>query len=138
MTSFVEQINSIQYNPTEAAATGIVAPLIRASGHLLYLLAEMSEHAEGIDDESAKREITEAAEHFNWPIPESDIISRLTREQIGHFKSALTIANDEWDNWTPEDRIQNLKSLAHRAAGIGTQLDWEYAGVIGSNPGRSF
>jgi hypothetical protein len=139
MTTFATNIAAIPYNPGAQAATGLFAPIMRAAGHILYAMAAVADTGYTIPDDEVRRELEHAAGHLTTTIGAADIapISANAKLYISHFCGAVLCAGLEWAEWTEDQRGQNLKDLANRAAAIAAFCDLELAGVRGSDPGRS-
>ena len=137
--SFQSEITVIPFGPGATNATGILAPIIRASGHILYLYGALAEPGYVLTDEEAVIELTHAADHLNQTrnVAEAAPISYIAKTYIAAFCSATKFALAEWSEWNTDDRGSHLRDLANRAAAIGAYLDNELAGVGLSDPGSS-
>lgn len=142
--NFREAISAITYRPNQAEATGLLAPIIRASGHILYVTAALAVEAEEpeayhLTDEEALRELTAAAGHLSRTVAtaEQAPISTACKDLLIIYCDAVRLAGEEYPLWSDEDRGPNLKDLADRTAQLGAFLDGELAGLRGSDPGRT-
>lgn len=136
--TFVQYIASIPYDATSSQATGLFAPIMRASGHILYCLAASSDEGNYvITNDEAQRELEHATVHLASTIEIADKapISTLCKTYIQSFCEAVLAASIEWGEWTIPQRSTNLKDLADRAAALGAFFDKEFAGIRDSNPG---
>ena len=138
--SFTDHINAIPYDATiPDRATGILAPIMRTTGHILYLYGALAEPGYVLNEEEAHRELEHAADHLRATdsyISEAPISTR-AKDILTNFINATRVASEEWDNWPETDRGPRLRDLANRAAAIGSFLDGELAGIEGAHPGSS-
>lgn len=137
--NFREVIAAIPFNPTGDTATGLVAPIMRATGHILYVIGAFAEPDYVLSDEEVQRELTDANAHLSGTTATAQDapISAAIRAQIINFVNAVHYAAEEYPEWPTEERGPNLASLANAATALGTLFDAELAGVTDSNPGRS-
>ena len=142
--NFRETIAAIAYRPNQVEATGLLAPIIRATGHILYVTAALAVEAEEpeayhLTDEEALRELTAAAGHLSRTVATTEAapVSNACKQHVILFCDAVRLAGEEYPLWSDEDRGPSLKDLADRAAQLGAFLDGELAGLRGSDPGRT-
>jgi hypothetical protein len=137
--NFREAIASIPYAPNQTQATGIVAPIMRATGHILYLVGALAEPGYVLTDEEAFNELVAAQGHLSTTAAsyEQAPLSSVCAGHIGSFIAAVRLAHDEYAEWPEEERGRNLKDLADRAASLGSILDLELTGIRSSDPGRT-
>ena len=128
----------IPYAPTRQEAKGLVAPIMRANGHITFLLAVTAWvtnstpplPATTMPVEDQQKELDHAAAHLapaNLAV--CDTISTAARSAVENFKLGVIAAKEDWSKWTAAERIASLTDLAHRAAAIGSVLDRELAGL---------
>lgn len=141
LMTFNEAIAAIPFNPNQSTATGLVAAIMRATGHILYLVGALAEGTENYEltDEEARRELQHAEGHLirTSAVAESAPISATAKTYINAFVTAVVYANAEWESWDADTRGPNLRALADRAAALGAYLDLELAGIGASDPGRT-
>jgi hypothetical protein len=144
--TFREAIAAIPYRSAQPNATGVLAPIVRATGHILYVTATLASSEQTperytLTDEEAHRELQAAAAHLTR-VPtaaEQAPVSAACKALIISFCNAVAEANAEYDDWEPDDRGTNLKDLADRAAALASFLDYELLGLQqgASDPGRT-
>jgi hypothetical protein len=136
--NFATHIAAIPFNAGGQQASGLLAPMVRAMGHILYAFAAFSDPGYTIPDEEVKRELEHAAGHIASTPAVADVapISTNAKNYVIAFYGALLCANLEWDAWTADERGTNLRNLANRAAAIAAFFDTEYAGIVAS-PGST-
>ena len=139
MTTFREAVNAIPFAPTDSIATGLLAPIMRAAGHILYLVGAFAEPGYTLTDDEVRRELEHAAAHLvgTRTVAEQAPISSTIRSHINAFIEAVTYAGLEYPEWPEDERGPNLKDLADRTAALGSAFDLELAGIRHSNPGRT-
>jgi len=138
MNTFAEAIAAIPYAPQSSTATGLLAPIMRACGHILYLVGLMAEPAYDLTDEEAQRELTDASEHLSRTLAviADAPLSGAAKNRIGAFILAVGWASTEWQEWPEDERGNNLTALAHRATALAAFLDREFI-AINADPGRT-
>lgn len=141
-TQFTEFISQIPFTPTIRNARGLLAPLLRSMGHILYLTAQLSntEHPTTMTEEQQKNELVHAAEHLDASaVLASDNISSNAKNLILTYQTAVLHARDSFAAWPATERAGLLAQLSHRAAAIAAALDRELVGLAGadSDPGTS-
>ena len=139
MTTFAEAIAAVPFSGTSSAATGLLAPIMRATGHILYAVAANADEGYTITDEEVRRELEHAAGHLHSTVSTADAapISTVCKERVRAFCEATLAAGLEWSDWPEAERGNNLRHLANRAAALGVIFDQELAGVRGSDAGSS-
>lgn len=139
MSVYANLIGSIPYNPTAAAATGFLPPLMRAIGHILFATAAASSEPAYITEEEIERELQEAQNHLsstNFPYTAFSL-SAIATGHCERFVECVSLAAVSYTGWNAEERAYNLSTLADAAAGFAAYLDYELLGVAGSDPGTS-
>lgn len=137
--TFSADIAEIPFNPAQQTATGLLAPIMRASGHILYTMAAIADEGYTISDEEVQRELEHAAGHLIATTATVDDapVSAACKNIVRAFCAATLAAHQEWTSWPEADRTNNLRHLANRASAIGAFFDGELAGVFNSDPGSS-
>lgn len=137
--NFREAIAAIPYAPVEPNATGIVAPIMRASGHILYTVGALAEPGYTIPEEEVLNELRAAQAHLTGTIAAvaTAAVSTACIERVSTYVIAVGLAADEYADWPEDERGRNLKDLADRSAALGSFFDTELAGLYRSDPGRS-
>lgn len=133
---FTEHIAAIPYTSTTNRGAGLLAPMMRAMGHILYLAGCMADTAITVTNEQATRELTDAKEHWDARTG-TEAVSSTTAGIIEHISQALTDAIAEYSSWTDQQRSTNIRDLANRMVFVGAKLDREAIGITGSDPGSS-
>jgi hypothetical protein len=139
MTLFNDLIAQIPYNPVQTTARGLLAPLMKATGHVLYLVGALAEPGYTLTEEEVQRELADASEHLTGTVAAVGAapLSRIAKERINAFVLAVDAAENEYPSWSADDRGNNLSALAHRAASLAAFLDGELVGINNSDPGRT-
>jgi hypothetical protein len=135
--AFADQIALIPYAPNGSNATGILAPLMRAMGHVLYAVAATCDTGYTITDEEAHSELSHAEGHLARTLASVHAapLSQTGKDRILAFTQAIYDANSEWRDWDHDTRVANLRDLANRAAALAAYLDFECIGLHNSDPG---
>lgn len=136
--SFATDIAAIPLTARQTDAKGFLPPIIRATGHLLFVLADAATE-EGhriLTDDEALEELTHAKGHWD-AITTNEAISTPTKTLITAFGKAVSSAITEFPDWDRNARITNLRDLGNRAAGISAALDRELVGLRDSDAGLS-
>lgn len=143
-TQFSTAIATIPFAPRQENAKGIIAPLIRATGHLLFLLAHItvqaSENHTPLTDTEQQQELTDAANHLTASnFPDLPTVSTTAKTHLAAFVLGVNNARDNWTTWAADARGGALRDLTNRAAAIGTILDREFTGLAANavDPGSS-
>ena len=144
--AFTTALNAIPYSPRQAQAKGIIAPLIRSSGHILFLTACLSamavpEAAAIMTEEEAIDELRQASAHVDPAnIPRTIEFSTRGAELLAVYTGAINTAVAGYHDWTAADRLTACRNLSNRAAALGAFLDREFTGIpeAESDPGSSF
>jgi hypothetical protein len=137
--AFREQIALIPFHSTQREATGILAPLVRSMGHVLYACAALADGGYTIEENEVQYELNHAASHLSTSLEQVHRapLSQRGKDLILHYVEAVHNARDEFPAWNTDDRISNLKDLANRAAALAAFLDAECIGLRDSQPGSS-
>lgn len=131
---FIETINSLPFTPTTPNGRGLLAPLARATGHILYTLAEIER--ENATAEEIVAELQQAEEHWNGRVM-SPALSTAATQHAETISRAIHEAVTELPDWDGDTRSTNIQSLAHRIVGFHAQLDRELVGYTNSDPGTT-
>lgn len=140
MTTFATAITLLPTDPSrQREATGILAPIIRAGGHILYALAaSIDEDKYTISPEEVLDEIRHAEAHLFAAVDATTDapISAVAKAYITAIRLAAVAYITEYESWNNGEGIANLRSLANATAAVGAYLDRELAGLT-SYPGSS-
>lgn len=144
IANFTTALAVIPYAPTRPEARGIIAPLLRATGHLLFLLAHMSIPANDthtqLTPEEQLNELTHARTHLSGGnYTDLPTVSTTAKGYYTAFIAGVETARSNWASWAADARIGALRDLTNRAAGLGTILDRELTGIdhADSDPGST-
>ena len=120
--SVIAVLDEVGEQPTEVQSFGLIAPLMRASGHLLFALAGMKNETEAaqMTAEEVSREISDAATHLNIQRTEPSILSTTSQRHLTDIASACTYAAENNPEWTTEQREQVLTVIVNNVAGFGS------------------
>ena len=134
--AFTDTIRALPFTPRTANASGFIPPMLRAMGHILYVLGCLADEAVPKTDEEVLNELRHAQEHWNARAT-TEAVSTPTRDRAASIGTALTEAIEEYPGWETDARINNLRDLAHRLIQYGADLDRELVGIRDSDPGTS-
>lgn len=134
---FAEIVAELPFTPTTEQGKGFLAPLLRTSGHLLYLAAQMGEEENRRPTAAQKKEEIEAALAHWAGVEINDSFSKGAKEYMEKISSALRATQTEHPNWTAEASVENFKLLANRIAQLFSTLDREVLGIRESDAGFS-
>lgn len=143
ITEFTNNLEVIPYAPQSQVAKGLLAPLLRASGHVLYLLAATAQTPEGgehlLTIEEEIHELTAASEHLAGTNVSTAVLSEATRAHVAALQQGYADIATNFTAWNLADRLRGLRSLTNRTAGLAARLDRELAGISRdfSDPGIS-
>jgi hypothetical protein len=132
--TFAVNIAAVPYDPTGPNASGFLAPVLRASGHLLFALAAHSDPDTTLSDEEILGEIQHAKGHWD-AIYHGAALSVAADIKVQAFGDALQSALEEFEGWDETIRSSNLRQLADGIVGLGALLDRELVGLTNSQPG---
>lgn len=142
---FLTYAAEIPYNPRNDNAQGLLAPLIRSMGHILFLLGIMAAQTpEGqvlMTPEEKQNELTHAKDHIPplADISDSPVLSTLAKTNILNYAALVAALEADWTSWNHNEQLSTLRATANAAAALGAFLDRELAGfrTDQSDPGRS-
>lgn len=143
MTTFAEEIAKVPYTPRQTDAAGLLAPVFRAVGHILFATALSSTQTPdaagtapivAVTDEEILEELRHAGAHWN-AINQGENLSTATGQVITALGAGITNAVAEYPEWPAATKTSNLRDLANRTAGLASVLDRELAGIRDSDPG---
>ena len=134
---FSETIEQIPFAPSSPTGSGFLPPILRAQGHILYLLGCLADEEVTVEDDKAVEELTAAETHFHARADASETVSTATRGLATLLNTAIAQAVTEYPSWEPEVRVTNLRALAHRVVAFSAVLDRELVGLTGSDPGST-
>lgn len=134
---FSDTIRTIPFSPRTPLGGGFLPPILRAQGHVLYLLGCLADEQTTVGDADAIAELTQAKEHFDARVDASAAVSTATLGLASTISTALGEARDEYTGWAPDIRLQNLRDLANRVVAFSAALDRELVGLTGSDPGST-
>jgi hypothetical protein len=123
---------------TEQQATGFLAPIMRATGHILFALACINADPAISTEQEIKDEFVAAATHLNATVTVSlGVLSTNAGQQFARWKEHLDLAADQILNWPAADRSRAVLALISETMSFATFLDRELAGIdpSASNPG---
>jgi hypothetical protein len=139
----------IPYRPQGANAMGLLAPLVRSMGHILFLLACVAHEDTNPTDppnpilspEEKQNELTHAKDHLPplVDINESPVLSALAKTNIITYYTLINTLNTDWAGWDHNAKMATLRSTANATAALAAFLDQELAGFRSdqSDPGTS-
>jgi hypothetical protein len=139
-SDFLATIQTIPYRPNTQDATGLLPPIVRSMGHILYTaaaIANAKDNGPTLTAEEIHNEFNHAKEHLNATedILAQDILSELVKTYIKIYKQAITDLNDAWEGWSVEDQLYSIMATANAAVALAAALDRELTGFTRSDPG---
>lgn len=143
--TILNTLGMIPYLPQQQYAKGILPPIMRAAGHLLYLRADLANEQANFNHltaEEQKNEVMHAREHLagaNLPV-DLPTLSITAKNHIINLITGVEILYALWDGLSAEQRINAVASAAHRTSGLACFLDRELTGITSGNsdPGTAF
>lgn len=137
--AFTDSIEAIPFQPGGQMATGLLAPLIRSMGHVLYCCGASAEPSYTLTIQEVQDELTHATDHLatTLEVVHNAPLSQRAKDLILHYVQAVHDAQTESAAWSADDTTANFKNLANRAAALAAFLDGECVGLRGSYPGSS-
>lgn len=135
--TFEEAISEISFAPSTENGAGLLPPLTRTAGHLLYLLGRLSDTpTRRPTDNQIREEIDSTKIHLtNLTIP--DYLSTSTKDILDKWMRASEALFEQIATWEMETRIQNLRALCNRTIQLMVVLDRETLGLTESDAGQS-
>lgn len=133
---FADTIRTLPYVARTATASGFLPPMVRAMGHIIYLVGCNADEAVTVTDEDALGELRHAQEHWNARNA-TPAASTAAHDQARIIATCITEAIAEYPAWTADQRTQNLRDLGNRLVAHCAFLDRELVGITDSDPGSS-
>lgn len=134
--AFADTIRALPFTGRVQQATGFLAPMVRAMGHILFLMGCVADADVTVNAGEAEAELDHAVEHWNARA-NTEAVSTASRDRATAIGTALTEARAEWPNWNDEQRVANLRDLAQRILQYCADLDRELVGIRESDPGTA-
>jgi hypothetical protein len=137
---FIAFTTEIPYSPRAQNATGLLAPLVRSMGHLLYLGAILSKaKADGVIYEEAYTELGFAKDHLPQTIfiNDSPVLSQTAKIYINTYIASVCDLEEYWNEWDEDARLRCIIATVNAVAALAAYLDQELAGFLPnqSDPG---
>lgn len=127
---FISNVTINNITPRTENATGLLSPIMRAMGHLLYALAASSATIPLVTPEEIHDEVRSAAAHLDSTITaEASVLSDEAHQRILHIKTYATQAANDWTEWPEADRPRCLLALVNAFMSLTVFLDRELAGI---------
>jgi len=135
MTTFAEHLATIPFTTRSQEAVGFLPPMIRALGHLTFVLAVVADEDDtSMTDEDILAELDHAIVHWNQ-IADPETTSVASTTQVNELNRLLALAKTEWPDWEHKDRVKNIRDTANRIVGFTVALDRELVGLRDSDAG---
>ena len=134
--SFAEIMTQLPFSPRTDHGTGFFPPIFRASGHILFLASCIADEQVTVSTEEAREELQHALDHWGSRT-DTPNISTAASERASTINTAIAEAITEYEEWTDEERLDNIRNLANRIADFSAFLDRELVGLTGSDAGHS-
>jgi len=144
-TQFIAYAREIPYNPRHENASGLLAPLVRSMGHILFLMACVASEKEGeppiMTPEEKQNELTHAKDHIPplTEITESTALSNAAKAHIVNYAALIASLHTDWAGWEHDSQVETLRATTNAAAALAAFFDRELAGFRSdqSDPGIS-
>ena len=138
--TFSTRLNALPFTPSQENARGVLAPLMRSAGHLLFLMAATSTTPPLITDAEQTNELDHAAAHLAATnLASINNFSTAGKNHVEAYVDLVGAAQRSWGTWTPDNRAAALRNLVNRSAGLASYLDRELIGLTPAqtDPGTS-
>lgn len=132
---FRTTVHAIPFSPTTENGAGFLPPIIRALGHILYILGCLAAEDVTVAEADAVTEITHAKGHWDARVVPASVSTAAATRGIA-ISELFTLAQDGFTRWPEDHRVDNLRELANRIVDYTAFLDRELTGVTGSDAGR--
>lgn len=132
--AFQDTILGLAFTGRSPDGQGFLPPRWRSFGHITHLLGMLNEDAVTVTPDDAIQELTEASRHWGAG-QEPEAVSTATRDYAARLHTAIDEAILEYNGWTEEQRINNIRNLNQRIAQFTALLDRELVGLRDSDPG---
>lgn len=134
--AFGNTIATLPFQSRSPLGSGFLPPMIRAMGHILYLVGCLADENITVTTEEAQAELEHAREHWNARAT-TESVSTSAAEQATIIGQAISEAHAEFADWADEAKVNNIRDLAHRILQYSANLDRELVGLTNSDPGSS-
>ena len=135
--TFATDLAQIPFTARGTDPAGFLPPILAASSHILFAMAA-STTLEGDNPvctpEELLNELVEARTHWGV-VNANDALSATTAQAVKNLGDAIVSACDEFADWEPRAKVDNLRELANRVRGLGAVLDRELVALTNSDPG---
>lgn len=135
--SFEENIQKISFIPQTENGRGFLPPILRISGHFLYLLGRLSDTPTRRPTENQIRQELDAVSNHLTDFTIPTFLSQTSKDILYAMLSAQEDLKAEFFSWNEEAQISNLRSLANRLVEVLVLLDREVLGLRDSDSGAS-
>lgn len=134
--NFAESIERIPFNASTDNGRGFIGPLIRLSGHLLYILGNLhNTPSRRPTDAQIRTEMDAMLRHFEgFNVP--NYLSTAAKTRLDQYIESVNLMNTEIETWDHDTRVANVRALSNRTAEIAVFLDKEILGITDSDAGQ--
>lgn len=138
--TFIEDLGRLPIAANTPEATGFLPPILRASGHLLFVLGQAADEEIELTPENEAEllsELQHAKGHWD-AINANDALSAAAVAHLGNFGTAIDSAIAEFGTWDRPTKLRNTRDLANRIVSYAATLDRELVGITNSSAGTNF
>lgn len=132
--TFAQALAQIPFTANTQNGAGFLPPMMRAIGHVLYVVGCVADETIPVTDADVIAELEAAGEHWNARTP-TTAISTSAAARATALGTLIEYARLEYAGWPETEREGNLRSLANRLYDFTAFLDRELTGLTGSDAG---
>lgn len=135
--TFTTVLAGLPFSPATENGRGFLPPIMRTTGHFLYLLGRLSDTpTRRPTDNQISEELSSIQSHMaEFTIP--TYLSEQATSHVSLFKNLCDMLIENLIGWDSETRILNLRSLSNRIIQLTASLDREILGLRDSDAGQS-
>lgn len=134
--AFKESMAELPFRGLTPDGNGFFPPMMRASGHILYLLGMVADDKITVTNDEAVAELQHAQKH--WVARKiTDAVSDRAQKRAKDLGLAIGYAITEYPTWADTAKAGNLRDLNNRILHYAAELDRELTGLTDSDPGTS-
>ena len=137
--AFTDDLAALPIQSTTQEATGFLPPILRAAGHLLFILGQAADDEIELTTENETElldELTHAKGHWD-AITRNEALSTEATTRLDAFGTAFTSAIAEFPTWDRPTKLRNSRDLANRIVSFAAALDRELVGLTNSSAGTA-
>lgn len=135
--AFTDDLAALPIQSNTQDAKGFLPPILRAAGHLLFVLGNAADETIELTEENETElldELVHAKGHWD-AITRNDAISTEATARLDAFGTAFTSAITEFGGWDRQAKLRNTRDLANRIVSFAAAMDRELVGLTDSSAG---